>query len=129
VLESYKFFPSFSALIPKVSYFANGGHHMVALTENGYDYCWGVKSCGQSGNGTSDPNINAKYKPEVNEYLTIIKIICIDCGADHVLALSGFGEVFSWGYGLGERIGKQRVNEEQIQLIPFKIGKFHGEKN
>jgi alpha-tubulin suppressor-like RCC1 family protein len=106
----------------------SGADHMVALTQSGRVYCWGANHCGQMGNGTPDSNFDYKYKSEKIHFIDNIKIISIATGADHILALSESGEIYSWGYGTGERIGNERVGDEKRQLIPHKIEKFAVEK-
>jgi len=55
-----------------------------------------------------------------------LKIVYIQCGADHSMALTESGQVYAWGYGEWGRIGNGRRGDK-YQLIPFKVSGFDGE--
>ena len=64
----------------------------LALTDDGYVYSFGVNQWGQCGLGNKTDYI---LSPE--RVVNISKIKSIDCGFQHSLALSEFGDVYAWG--------------------------------
>jgi alpha-tubulin suppressor-like RCC1 family protein len=106
----------------KVIDLANGDLHYVALTEDGYIYCWGDNSCGQLGNGSKIDN----KKPELNENLSDSFIIDVKCGSHHSVVLTNKGEVYSWGFHRSGLTGY--LSDGDYQISPIKVDGFDGKK-
>jgi alpha-tubulin suppressor-like RCC1 family protein len=106
----------------KVVDFANGDMHYVALTEDGYIYCWGDNRCGQLGNGRRVGN----KKPELNENLRNLFITDVKCGSNHSVILTKTGEVYSWGFNKSGLTGY--LSGGDYQITPIKINGFDGKK-
>lgn len=69
-------------------------HYMFALGENGAVYAWGDNSYGQLGDGTT----TSRVAPVVLQGLPD-DLLSIDGGVRGGYALSGSGELYSWGNG------------------------------
>jgi alpha-tubulin suppressor-like RCC1 family protein len=106
----------------KVIDFANGDNHCLALTEDGYVYCWGDNSSGQLRNGRKVDN----KKPELNEYMSDLFITDVKCGSSHSVALTNTGEVYSWGFYRSGLTGY--LSGADYQITPIKVDGFDGKK-
>jgi alpha-tubulin suppressor-like RCC1 family protein len=70
-----------------------GAYHSLVLTNCGEVYAWGSNYCGEIGNGCNDnQSIPIKVKGFNNE-----KVVMISCGYYHSMALTKYGNVYSWG--------------------------------
>lgn len=91
---------------PKLNFksVAAGHRHSLALTDDGQLYAWGNNQFGQLGLGHMKPT----DRPEkINiEYKGVLKFIDIAAGADHSLALSDKGEIWSWGANSAGQLGQ-----------------------
>ena len=81
---------------------AAGNFHTLCVTESGLVWAWGSNAIGQCGLGnelanTSEPRVVAALKNE--------KVTAVAAGAEHSLALSRTGEVYSWGGGGQGKLG------------------------
>ena len=70
-----------------------GDNHTLALTNGGHVYGWGYNGYGQLGNGTCN---NQSVPIQVNGLLESCRIVSIACGANHSMAVSDTGAVYSW---------------------------------
>jgi hypothetical protein len=109
--------------------FAGGINHMIALINEDQNkrvvYIWGNNTFGQIGNGKFDPILEQINTVEYFENTGItIKNIC--CGANHTLALSGFGKVYAWGDNQFGQTGNG--NDGGLQLKPILVDGFGNEK-
>ena len=116
-----------------------GGHHSMGLTDAGECYAWGWGDRGQLGTGgwknVSAPTLISKLLfAEANKTSTPVFISSIRCGADHTLALSDIGQVFSWGGGsrgqLGHGAGVDICSPRPIETFRRRVamigcGAFH----
>jgi alpha-tubulin suppressor-like RCC1 family protein len=98
-----------------------GKCHYIATDDNENVYFWG-----QSGNGSKDDDLLHQNKPELNILLSDLKIIRIERGAHHTLALTQTRDVYSWGMNEDGQVGVER--EKDWQLIPIKIEGFVDQK-
>lgn len=93
---------------------AAGGHHSLALLDDGSVYAWGSNSRGQLGIGSTT---NALEPTLVTELSDIIKI---SAGGSHSLALQAGGSVYAWGantYGqLGDGTNEDRTTPANVSL-------------
>ncbi|XP_012287916.1 E3 ubiquitin-protein ligase HERC2 [Orussus abietinus] len=73
----------------------------MALTDYGCVYSWGDGDFGKLGRGGSD----GCYTPLLIDRLTGLGVIQVECGAQFSLALTKYGEVWTWGKGDYFRLG------------------------
>lgn len=104
----------------KVVRVACGDSITVAITEQGQVYAWGSFRCSDGILGFS-PQIKVAYRPvHLKELNNIVSVVC---GTDHVLALTAYGSVFSWGNGQQFQLGHRVVERTRINaLIPREFG-------
>ncbi|XP_062992156.1 uncharacterized protein LOC134405027 [Elgaria multicarinata webbii] len=88
---------------------ACGDHHSLALSKGGELFAWGQNEHGQLGVGT---DFNSVKEPQLVCELVGLPLAKIAAGSSHSLALSVFGDVYSWGkndfgqLGLGDTEGR-----------------------
>lgn len=73
----------------------------MALTSDGSVFSWGDGDFGKLGRGGSD----GCYSPLLVDRLNGLGIVQVECGAQFSLALSKYGEVWTWGKGDYFRLG------------------------
>lgn len=73
----------------------------MALTADGLVYSWGDGDFGKLGRGGSD----GCYTPLLIDRLNGLGVVQIECGAQFSLALTKYGEVWTWGKGDYFRLG------------------------
>jgi len=82
-----------------------GTSHVIALTEDGEIYTWGLNANGQLGIGnTKNSNIPQNVKiPESTELIQVVKntIIKVIANNNVSYAISQSGKVYAWGEGYG----------------------------
>jgi len=96
-----------------ICHFAAGEFHNLVLTDDGKVFAWGKNDYGQCG---VDPKIEkfvkvpagVKFEKLENEE----KIVKVGCGADHSLAVTSKGRLFTWGSGCEYR--RVSGNEDNI---------------
>lgn len=81
----------------------------MALTEDGRVYTWGDGDFGKLGRGGSD----GCYVPLAVDRLNSLGVIQVECGAQFSLALTKYGEVWTWGKGDYFRLG--HGNEDHVR--------------
>lgn len=91
-----------------------GDGFSLAVDEKGTTYSWGLNKSGQLGNSKTK-NISAPAETSLPKDTTIDQIAA---GKDHVLAVTGDGELFGWG---SNSVGQLCVTDEKTQLTPTKI--------
>ena len=94
---------------------AVGNNHVLALTEDGNIYGWGLNDKGQVGNGT---NANQLAKATViNIYGNeLSKIIRVEAHGDNSFAINEDGEVYAWGKDFGSKATKLTDLENVIDV-------------
>jgi len=95
-----------------------GGAHSLALSDTGVAYSFGDGACGQLGHGER----TSLLAPRAIEGLKRMRVLEVSAGGRHSLALSDEGVVFSFGRGVGGRLGH---GEEEHQLAPRKVAALH----
>jgi len=81
---------------------AVGDNHVIALTENGTIYGWGLNSNGQVGNGTVANQL--EQATVINIYGNeLSKIIRVEAHGENSFAINEDGKVFAWGKDFGNR--------------------------
>lgn len=84
-----------------ITQMACGIDHVLALSSNGDLFSFGLNSRGQLGLG----DILPQTQPTLIKALAGIKTLSIACGHWHNLALSEFGDVYSWGWNEHAQLG------------------------
>ncbi|KAG4302920.1 hypothetical protein PCANB_000763 [Pneumocystis canis] len=104
----------------KVVKMACGDSISVAITDQGQVYAWGSFRCSDGILGFS-PQIKVARRPvHMKELNNIVSVVC---GTDHVLALTAYGSVFSWGNGQQFQLGHRVVERTRLNaLIPREFG-------
>ena len=98
-----------------------GGYHSLALTGSGAIWSWGQGGLGQLGHGDHEH----QWQPTKIEALTGQRVVAVSSGREHSLALTGDGDVWSWGLGGDGRVGH---GDGQSQLLPKKIEALAGQR-
>lgn len=102
----------------RIRHVACGNCHSLALTSKGQVYAWGDGQYGQLGLGmaVTEPKITPRLVKVFKE--SVVVQIC--CGANHSLALTQKGEVFSWGLNNHCQLGmqKSRLSSPTPQIVP-----------
>ncbi|KAG5440039.1 hypothetical protein PCK2_000647, partial [Pneumocystis canis] len=104
----------------KIVKMACGDSISVAITDQGQVYAWGSFRCSDGILGFS-PQIKVARRPvHMKELNNIVSVVC---GTDHVLALTAYGSVFSWGNGQQFQLGHRVVERTRLNaLIPREFG-------
>ena len=92
---------------------AAGGYHSLALTASGEVYTWGRNHVGQLGigNTNNDQLIPTKVRSDK-------RFVAIAAGGWHSMALTAFGELWTWG---GNDYGQLGIGNTQNQLTPIQV--------
>lgn len=98
-----------------------GGFFTMALTEEGRLWSWGANSNYELGRGDK----LGGWKPQPIPSLENVSIKQIANGGYHSLALTGDGEVLSWGHGGSGQLGHATTQNEKV---PRRIEAFAGDK-
>lgn len=122
----------------KIVHVAAGHHHTVCIGADGGIWAFGDNSSAQLGVGFTAFRMNDKrfWKPQrvAKSRLKKIRIVAASCGAEHTLALTDTGEVFSWGsrkngrlgHGLQLHLPRNRLTGSEVQ--PRLIRDLKGKK-
>lgn len=94
-----------------------GENHSVALSISGNVYSWGSNKFGQLGVGDE----NSRLVPSPVYYLQGAHIVHITCGANHTVALSEKGPVYTWGMGFFYQLGHKSNNNEFFPTVIFEF--------
>ncbi len=76
-----------------VTALATGIDHTVAITTAGVAYAWGINNSGQIGDGTTTTRVS----PARVQTPRGTRLVAVDAGNDHTLALTADGRVAVWG--------------------------------
>ena len=94
---------------------ACGDNHVLALTENGNIYGWGLNTSGQVGNGTIANQL--EHATVINIYGNeLSKIIRVEADEDNSFAINEDGEVFAWGRDFGNKAIKLTNLENVVDV-------------
>ncbi|KIX06500.1 uncharacterized protein Z518_04476 [Rhinocladiella mackenziei CBS 650.93] len=92
-----------------------------AVTDEGLVYGWGTFRGNQGVYGYS-PSVEVQKKPALVRGLQKITKLC--CGENHVLALDVQGQVYTWGSGQQNQLGRRLIERHMDQkrsLTPEKV--------
>jgi alpha-tubulin suppressor-like RCC1 family protein len=84
---------------------ACGEYHSAALTASGDVYTWGDGGDGQLGHGDWRSKGFRLSQPRLIKALQGKGVTSISCGEYHMAALTGAGEVFTWGKSVNGQLG------------------------
>jgi hypothetical protein len=98
-----------------IAQMACGIDHVLALSSHGDLFSFGLNSRGQLGLG----DILPRAQPTLVKALAGIKTLSIACGHWHNLALSEFGDVYSWGWNEHAQLGHS--TDTPVVAIPTLI--------
>jgi alpha-tubulin suppressor-like RCC1 family protein len=95
-----------------------GRNFVVALDEKGDLYSWGSNDNGQLGLGTTD-----RIRQTPSKIRVLSKVVEIQAGDFHAIALTADGKVYTWGAGGDGQLGHGNTNNQntprQIPDIPL----------
>ena len=77
-----------------------GSSHCAGLTKNGALYTWGLASSGETGHHHTPIEISIPKK-----VLGLLRVTKVACGANHTLAATADGQLFSCGRGRHGQLG------------------------
>ena len=88
-----------------------GADHLLLLSSTGSLFSLGMNSRGQLGHG----DIETRTQPTLIAALDGLAMKDIACGHWHCLALSEFGDVYSWGWNRHKQLG----HSEHLATVPM----------
>ena len=91
-----------------------GYYHAAAITEHGVLFSWGRGNSGQLGCGNQ---LNEDSVKPVNA-LANNKVVDVQCGESHTVALTAEGDVYTWG---GGSMGQLGLGDFLRQSLPIKV--------
>lgn len=95
----------------KVKKMVAGAEHCLLLTTNGDVFSFGCGLRGTLGHG----DVNPSDVPKQIEALAGLKIVDIAAGLFHSVAVSSFGDVYSWGWNTNGQLGLPKVAQGSFQ--------------
>lgn len=115
----------------EISSISAGEKHSLAVSTSGEVWAWGSNDCGQLGTGIhpqdrTDPGRHVE--PRVVSSLRGVKIVQVEAGATHSLALSAEGHVYSWGSSAFGALGHGPEMTQKIEWTPRRIRALEGIK-
>ena len=101
---------------------AAGGHHTIALKDDGTVWAWGYNDYGQLGNGlTAQSSTPVQVKRIADEDVYFTGVVKIVAGYDHTVSLRDDGTVWTWGRNHYGQLGDGNGGEEQYSDIPVQV--------
>ena len=98
-----------------------GDVHCLALSADGAVWSWGYGEQGRLGHGDQQNQL----LPKKVEALAGQRAVAVSAGAEHSIALTADGAVWSWGGGEGGQVGH---GDRQRQLLPKKVEALAGQR-
>jgi len=106
---------------PRVIAVSAGAAHSLAITADGAVWSWGDGGFGPLGHGDQQQ----QPLPKKIEAFAGRRVVTVSAGANHSLALTADGSVWSWGRGGRGQLGH---GDQQRQPLPKKIEAFTGQR-
>eukprot|EP00743_Colponemidia_sp_Colp-15_P002521 GILK01002733.1.p1 GENE.GILK01002733.1~~GILK01002733.1.p1 ORF type:complete len:871 (-),score=95.60 GILK01002733.1:101-2677(-) len=119
-LVSKEVSPKCIANLNDVRTISAGWAHSAASTVAGELYCWGLNVYGQLGTGDYKP----RYEPtRISPFAVQSDVACNDvvCGPNFTFAISGCGELYSWGCADDKVLGYAQEGNGH-SLVPRPVG-------
>jgi len=98
-----------------------GDSHSLAITADGAVWSWCQGAWGQLGHGDKQP----QWLPKKIEAFAGQRVVAVSAGAQHSLALTADGAVWSWGWGGDGVLGH---GDREDQLLPKRVEAFAGRR-
>lgn len=95
----------------KIKKMVSGDEHCLILTSNGDAFSLGCGLRGALGHG----DVNSCDVPKQIEALAGLKIVDIAAGSFHSIAISSFGDVYSWGWNTNGQLGLPKVAQHSFK--------------
>lgn len=95
----------------KVKKMVSGVEHCLVMTSNGDVFSFGCGLRGALGHG----DINSILSPMQVEGLAGLKIIDIAAGSFHSVAVSSFGDVYTWGWNTHGQLGLPKIAKHTFE--------------
>ncbi|KAE8149004.1 RCC1/BLIP-II [Aspergillus avenaceus] len=110
--------PSRCALPLGITDIGAGTYHSFAILKGGFVFSWGSNNFGQTGIATNAGQNNAliEYPTRASSLQTFGKIVLIDGGKDHSIAITEAGHCLAWG-----RIENKALGIETERMFPWDI--------
>jgi alpha-tubulin suppressor-like RCC1 family protein len=94
---------------------AAGSSHSASISRRGELYTWGLASSGELGHGGWTPiEVNI---PRMITSLQRTRIVSVACGANHTLAISEIGQLWSCGRGRHGQLGHGHFHDEGVLML------------
>lgn len=106
-----------SSLSGVVSIAGGGGHHSLAVTNDGTLWAWGMNNHGQLGNGTT---VSSNVPVQVT---TLTDVVAVAQEWTNSIALKGDGTVWAWGYNAGGQLG---TGDHVSSSVPVQVPGLSG---
>lgn len=110
-----------------------GSSHSAAISRRGELFMWGLASSGELGHGTWSPT--EVTIPRVISNLGRTRVVSVCAGANHTLAISESGQLWSCGRGRHGQLGQGHFHDEAFlslieavrneRIVSVAAGKFH----
>ena len=100
-----------------------GYGHVLALTVDGRVFSWGKNFYGQLGLGDHRDKSLPQHVSHLEEESN--KIVQVEAGMHHSLALTESGQVFAWGYNRDYELG---LNDNMDRVLPQELQTLKGRK-
>ena len=127
---------------PMVLQVETGSDSSYALTENGDVFSWGSNDWGQLGITNFDEEQLARWDgkylrdtPQLVRNLLSMRILRLDAGTFHVLALNDIGEVWGWGQNAEGQLGMGDLSQrnqpaklaflQNVNIVEMACGAYH----
>jgi len=95
-----------------------GGHHSLAIDENGYLWAWGSNGSGRLGNQDAGPKASIPVPVNtLNGDGQLSNVISVDGGYSHSIALLEDGRVMAWGSNNTQQLGNNSIDESSFLPI------------
>lgn len=92
-----------------------GSSHSASISRRGELYTWGLASSGELGHGGWTP-IEVSC-PRMITSLQRTRIVSVSCGANHTLAISETGQLWSCGRGRHGQLGHGHFHDEGLLML------------
>lgn len=109
--------------LEKVTQVAAGFAHTVALDEEGNVWTWGSNDYGELGDGNFGDDADRSKPVNISERTGLEKIIQIEAGLYHTVALDEEGNVWTWGNNASSQLGDgTNVNRSEPVAVSKETG-------
>eukprot|EP01054_Gregarina_sp_Poly1_P006064 Gregarina_sp_Poly_1__6063@NODE_31_length_19375_cov_31_776984_g28_i0_p2_GENE_NODE_31_length_19375_cov_31_776984_g28_i0NODE_31_length_19375_cov_31_776984_g28_i0_p2_ORF_typecomplete_len683_score100_28RCC1/PF00415_18/0_027RCC1/PF00415_18/5_8e11RCC1/PF00415_18/1_5e08RCC1/PF00415_18/8_3e14RCC1/PF00415_18/1_9e17RCC1/PF00415_18/0_011RCC1/PF00415_18/2_6e12RCC1/PF00415_18/2e08RCC1/PF00415_18/2_2e08RCC1/PF00415_18/1_7e08RCC1/PF00415_18/3_1e16RCC1/PF00415_18/15RCC1_2/PF13540_6/0_0025RCC1_2/PF13540_6/2_3e06R len=102
-----------------VTHLGAGNRHSMCCTRRGHVWTWGSGANGRLGHGDT----KTLASPEIVKELLSEMIVFVSAGDAHSAALDRNGRVYTWGQGIGGKLGH---GDEADRLVPVLVAELEG---